>query len=74
MAHPHLIVTLREFLAVGCHRAAAAAALTIHRNTLTYRLGRIQVLTGYDATQSADMRQLAAAITAFDSIGGIDRP
>ncbi|MDG4859549.1 helix-turn-helix domain-containing protein, partial [Streptomyces sp. T-3] len=65
-AHPHLIDTLREFITGGYQRAEAAAALTIHRNTLTYRLGRIQVLTGHDPTDPADARRLAAALTAYD--------
>ncbi|WP_132113848.1 PucR family transcriptional regulator [Actinocrispum wychmicini] len=66
--HPHLIDTLRGFVLSGYHRGDAAAALNIHRNTLTYRLGRIQILTGHDATQPADARHLAAAITAYDII------
>jgi hypothetical protein len=64
--HPHLLEALRAFITTGYHRGDAAASLTIHRNTLTYRLGRIQILTGYDATKPADARQLAAAMTAHD--------
>ncbi|GAA1987253.1 hypothetical protein GCM10009754_76640 [Amycolatopsis minnesotensis] len=64
--HPHLIDALRAFVATGYHRGEAAAALTIHRNTLTYRLGRVHLITGYDATRPADARQLAAAMTAYD--------
>ncbi|WP_414938785.1 helix-turn-helix domain-containing protein [Amycolatopsis sp. cmx-11-51] len=66
--HPHLIAALRSFVASGYNRGEAATALTIHRNTLTYRLGRVQILTGYDATQPADARRLAAAMTAYDII------
>ncbi|WP_163569083.1 PucR family transcriptional regulator [Fodinicola feengrottensis] len=64
--HPHLIEALRSFITTGYNRGAAAVALNIHRNTLTYRLGRIRTLTGYDATKPADARQLAAAMTAYD--------
>lgn len=62
---PHLIATLREFIAAGYRRAEAAEALTVHRNTLTYRLGRIRLLTGHDATDPAGARHLAAALTAY---------
>lgn len=64
--HAHLIEALRAFITTGYSRGAAAAALNIHRNTLTYRLGRIHTLTGYDATKPTDARQLAAAMTAYD--------
>lgn len=62
---PHLITTLREFIAAGYRRAEAAEALTVHRNTLTYRLGRIRLLTGHDATDPTGARHLAAALTAY---------
>ncbi|MET9699596.1 helix-turn-helix domain-containing protein [Streptomyces sp. NPDC006529] len=67
---PHLLETLRAFLAAGHRRAEAADALTVHRNTLTYRLGRIHLLTGYDATSPADARRLSAALTAHDALRG----
>ncbi|MFJ7205752.1 PucR family transcriptional regulator [Streptomyces sp. NPDC098789] len=67
---PHLLETLREFIAAGYRRAEAADALTVHRNTLTYRLGRIHLLTGHDATDPADARRLAAALTAHDAARG----
>ncbi|MCX4775732.1 helix-turn-helix domain-containing protein [Streptomyces sp. NBC_01264] len=68
---PHLIATLREFIAAGYRRADAAEALTVHRNTLTYRLGRIRLLTGHDATDPTGARHLAAALTAY---GAARRP
>ncbi|MEU4523278.1 helix-turn-helix domain-containing protein [Amycolatopsis sp. NPDC024027] len=64
--HPHLIDALRAFVTSGYNRGEAATALNIHRNTLTYRLGRVQLITGYDATRPADARHLAAAMTAYD--------
>lgn len=64
--HPHLIDALRAFVTSDYNRGEAATALNIHRNTLTYRLGRIQLITGYDATRPADARRLAAAMTAYD--------
>lgn len=64
---PHLMATLREFIAAGYRRAEAATALTVHRNTLTYRLGRIRLLTGHDATDPTGARHLAASLTAYDA-------
>ncbi|MCR6485780.1 helix-turn-helix domain-containing protein [Amycolatopsis sp. OK19-0408] len=64
--HPHLIDALRAFVTSDYNRGEAASSLNIHRNTLTYRLGRIQLITGYDATRPADARRLAAAMTAYD--------
>ncbi|WP_158641377.1 PucR family transcriptional regulator [Amycolatopsis eburnea] len=64
--HPHLIDALRAFVTSGYNRGEAATALNIHRNTLTYRLGRVQLITGYDATRPEDARHLAAAMTAYD--------
>jgi DNA-binding PucR family transcriptional regulator len=66
--HPHLIDALRAFVTSDYNRGEAATALNIHRNTLTYRLGRIQLITGYDATRPADARHLAAAMTAYDIV------
>lgn len=65
---PHLIATLREFITAGYRRAEASEVLTVHRNTLTYRLGRIRLLTGHDATDPTDARRLAAALTAYDAV------
>ncbi|WP_411104150.1 PucR family transcriptional regulator [Streptomyces sp. cmx-4-9] len=64
--HPHLLDALRAFLATGHNRGAAAASLSIHRNTLTYRLSRVHLLTGRDATCPTGARDLAAALTAYD--------
>ena len=68
--HPHLIEALRAFVASGYNRTEAAGALNIHRNTLTYRLSRVQILTGFDATEPADAQRLAAAMTAYDTSRG----
>ncbi|MET9123381.1 helix-turn-helix domain-containing protein [Streptomyces sp. NPDC004528] len=40
--------TLRCLAAYGFHRTAAAAALPAHRNTLLYRINRIEKLTDLD--------------------------
>ena len=63
---PHLLDALRAFVAAGYNRGAAASALTIHRNTLNYRLSRIHTLSGHDPTRPDDARTLAAALVARD--------
>jgi GAF domain-containing protein/sugar diacid utilization regulator len=66
-----LLATLRAWLSVGCSTAAAADALVVHRNTVTYRLGRIEQLTGRTLRDSS-MRlefQLALAIREIAQLG-----
>jgi hypothetical protein len=45
---PELAATLRALVEHGFERRATAAALPVHRNTLTHRLARISRLTGLD--------------------------
>ena len=47
-ATPELVETLEVFLDQAGNVAHAAAALHIHRQTLYYRLSRIEALTGCD--------------------------
>ena len=63
--HPGLLQALQAHLRYGADRKAAAAALFIHPNTLTYRLRRIQDITGYDPTDPHQSRLLAAAMTVY---------
>jgi purine catabolism regulator len=62
------MVTLREtlfaFLEHDRNWADTAAALSIHRQTLSYRLGRVRDITGRNLNSSAD---LAACWIAFQS-------
>ncbi|MEU6698450.1 helix-turn-helix domain-containing protein [Pseudonocardia sp. NPDC046786] len=53
-----LVETLRRYLAAGAQVRAAAARLGVHENTVRYRLGRIEHLTGLD------MRRFDALLTA----------
>ncbi|WP_131630819.1 PucR family transcriptional regulator [Mycolicibacterium llatzerense] len=63
--HPGLLQALQAHLHHGADRKAAAAELFIHPNTLTYRLRRIQDITGYDPTDPQQSRLLAAAMTVY---------
>lgn len=58
-----LLATLRAWLSAGCSTAAAADALVVHRNTVTYRLGRIEQLTGRGLRDSRVRLELELALT-----------
>ncbi|WP_304455384.1 CdaR family transcriptional regulator [Nocardiopsis sp. YSL2] len=64
--HPYLLETLRVFVDHGHNRRKTALALSIHRNTLDYRLQRVCALTGLDLAVPAEARLLQAALTARD--------
>jgi len=49
-----LLRTLQAWFACDESSAATAAALDIHRNTLDYRLRRVEALTGLDLARSED--------------------
>ena len=58
-----LLATLRAWLSAGCSTAAAADTLVVHRNTVTYRLGRIEQLTGRTLRDSSVRLELQLALT-----------
>ncbi|WP_121183408.1 CdaR family transcriptional regulator [Nocardiopsis sp. Huas11] len=62
--HPYLLETLRVFVDHGHNRRQSALTLSIHRNTLDYRLQRVCALTGLDLAVPAEARLLQAALTA----------
>jgi DNA-binding PucR family transcriptional regulator len=59
--HDELLRTLRALVAYRFDRGATSTALQIHRNTLTYRLGRIQAITGLDLDDPRDVVQVYLA-------------
>lgn len=58
-----LFHTLVTFLRLGGRRATAAA-LQVQPNSIDYRLGRVQSLTGLDPTNPTDIPMLRAALAA----------
>ncbi|MFE3556173.1 PucR family transcriptional regulator [Streptomyces sp. NPDC059193] len=64
---PELLETLRAYLSGGMDRRSTAERLSVHPNTLDYRLRRITALTGLDATRPADLARVHAALTAYDA-------
>jgi hypothetical protein len=62
--HEELRRTLRLFVAHDYDRAATSTALHIHRNTLAYRLQRIEELTGLCLTSARDLARVYLACCA----------
>ncbi|MBX6342063.1 MAG: helix-turn-helix domain-containing protein [Thermomicrobiaceae bacterium] len=63
---PELIETLHAFFAENCSPCPAAERLSIHRNTLSYRLDKIASLTGLDPRRFDDAVQIRLALLLRD--------
>ncbi|WP_066039637.1 helix-turn-helix domain-containing protein [Herbiconiux solani] len=61
-----LVETLRRHLDDGLDRAATAAALRLHPNTVNQRLRRIEALTGAELRRPADVVSFASALAVWD--------
>jgi purine catabolism regulator len=59
-----MVRTLDAYLRYGGALAEAAAAINIHRNTLLYRLGRVEELTGLDLKDVTQRLNLYVALQA----------
>ncbi len=68
-----LAVTLRCLAANGFDSTAAAAALPVHRNTLLYRVARIEKLTGLSLKDQRDRTLVLLAVT-WETVAGDVRP
>jgi len=67
-----LLETLRTWFAEKGSTSAAAARLYLHRNTVRYRLRRIEELTGEDLADPGASGRLLLALEAVD-VFGLDR-
>jgi len=63
LAHPELAATAAAFLDHAGNVQRAATELAIHRQTLYYRLRRIEELTGLDLADGRDRLRLHLALT-----------
>ncbi len=61
--------TLRTYLAFSCDSAKTAHALSLHQNTLRYRLRRMEEIFGIDPAQPDDMLVLWLSL-AMQELGG----
>jgi hypothetical protein len=68
-----LATTLRSLAASGFDSTAAAAALPVHRNTLLYRVARIEKLTGLSLKDQRDRTLVLLAVT-WDAVAGDLQP
>ncbi|HEU4656381.1 MAG TPA: helix-turn-helix domain-containing protein [Capillimicrobium sp.] len=59
-----LLRTLETLVACHFDRAATSRALHVHRNTLAYRIGRIEELTGLDLSRPRDTAAAYLALRA----------
>jgi DNA-binding PucR family transcriptional regulator len=60
-----LVSTLSSFLECRGNYDAAAAALSVHRNTLKYRLRRIREISGHDLKDADTLFNLQLAARAW---------
>jgi sugar diacid utilization regulator len=59
---PALVETLRAYAAADLNVAEAARQLVVHANTVHYRLGRVQQVSGRDPRRFADLVELLAGL------------
>ncbi|WP_141215902.1 PucR family transcriptional regulator [Rhodococcus sp. WWJCD1] len=65
-ADPIFEHTLRIFLEENCNQLATARRMHVHRNSVTYRLGKVQALTGLNPLVFTQAASLHAALIARD--------
>lgn len=63
-----LLTTLRAHLDQRLSLGATAAALGVHKNTVSYRLHRVEELTGLDLRRPRDLSRLVLALEAADQV------
>lgn len=61
-SEPELLKTLQAYFAQDCAPSATANRLSIHRNTLSYRLDKTAALTGLDPRRFDDAVQIRLAL------------
>ncbi|MDQ4104323.1 MAG: helix-turn-helix domain-containing protein, partial [Actinomycetota bacterium] len=69
--HSALVETLFEYLECGGSYDAAAASLSVHRNTLKYRLQRIREVSGHDLSCPDTRFNLQLATRAWQTLVGL---
>jgi hypothetical protein len=61
-SHPHLAEAVRAFAAAGFSATQAARDLSLHANTVTYRLDRWEALTGWDPRSFTGLARSLASL------------
>lgn len=65
-----LLPTLRAYVDTGANLTRSATVLTVHANTVVYRLRRIAAVTGRDPTVMRDLQVLFLALKLDELTGG----
>lgn len=60
-----LLQTIESYINCECNFSATASALNQHRNTIRYRLAKIQELTGLDCKKFSDLEQISIALKIY---------
>ena len=68
-----LLHTLRTFLACERSWIRTAAELHVHRQTVVYRISRVEKLTGKDVSVTADLAGLWLAVSAHELLADMQR-
>lgn len=63
---PHLIETLRAYIACDLSLQRTAEELFIHPNTVSYRMRQVAKLTGRDMRNIIDLTELTVALASLD--------
>jgi sugar diacid utilization regulator len=71
--HSDLLVTLAQYFDNGCNIDQAAAALSIHRSTVKYRLKRIRELLGQDLNGGSARLDLHLATRVWGTLDSLRR-
>lgn len=66
--HSALVPTVRTWMERDRHAESVAYALGIHPNTLAYRLGRFQRLSGRDLSSTAHLAEVWLALRAHEHV------
>lgn len=67
-----LVETLFAFIQHSCNTARTAAILSLHKNTLLYRLNRIKEITGNDLASGEDLFLFHLSIRALIYLGFLE--
>ncbi len=66
-----LVPTLASYLEHGANSASTATALSVHRNTLKYRLQRVREVSGHDLSEPDTLFNLQLAVRVSRTLGAL---
>jgi DNA-binding PucR family transcriptional regulator len=68
--HPELLATLVTYFEIGMNTSATARRMHLHKNSLRYRLLRIEELLDRDLHHSVDVAVITTALAIKDRSSG----